>query len=97
MYLDERVDDVHEATGGGGHEGVDCDARADEVGPHEDGCQGGLPLQSRFHDGLLARRLRRASAHQQLRHLRSPLPRRGRHRVTPEHLSVHVRALGLHR
>jgi hypothetical protein len=34
MYLDERVDDVHEATGGGGHEGVDCDARADEVGPH---------------------------------------------------------------
>lgn len=96
LYLDERVDHVDEASGGGGHERVHGDARADEVGAHEDGGQGSLALQRSLHDGLLAGRLRRPRAHQQLRHLRAPLPRRGRRRVPTEHLAVHVRALRLH-
>jgi hypothetical protein len=43
---------------------VDSDARAHEVGAHEDGREGGLALQRRLDDGLLAGWLRRAPAHQ---------------------------------
>lgn len=96
QYLDERVDHVDEAARCGRHERVGGNAGADEVRAHEDGREGRLSLQRSLHDGLFAGRLRRARTHKQLRHLRAPLPCRGRRRVAPEHLAVHVRSLCLH-